>query len=375
MCNYVSRILALRKHPCFNIITKPQLLDIFNRRRKATRPLPIRFHDFIASNEVNLPKLCWEGFSEIPPWKIPKPEILTDLASKSKAETNPREYNLNFLELCNNYPNAVRIFTDGSKSNTNTACAAVSKIGTYAVKMHPYCGIYVAELLGIKTALKEIKSRNTTFLLCTDSRSALSSIRKVYPTHPLVQDIQSLLFTHRNLGNSIVFVWVPGHTGIRGNELADSTARRALCRPVIDYNLVTSADLKTHFRELIRSKWKELWHNTTNNKLRGIKEVTSAWPTSIRSCRREEVVLTRLRIGHCALTHAYLFTAERIPPRCDICDMPLTVKHLLVECIKYRDLREKYRLMEDLHQLLGNEPDMINQVLKFLTFSGLFHLI
>ena len=43
------------------------------------------------------------------------------------------------------------------------------------------------------------------------------------------------------------------------------------------------------------------------------------------------VVLARLRIGHTRLTHTYIVKNER-PPRCDLCDKQLTVKHILIEC-------------------------------------------
>jgi len=31
-----------------------------------------------------------------------------------------------------------------------------------------------------------------------------------------------------NPGNSITLIWIPGHTGIRGNELSDEAAKAAL---------------------------------------------------------------------------------------------------------------------------------------------------
>jgi hypothetical protein len=49
--------------------------------------------------------------------------------------------------------------------------------------------------------------------------------------------------------------------------------------------------------------------------------------------------------------HAYLFTEEQIPPRSDMCDTPLSVKHLLMKRGRYRN-RETVRIRGDLHQIL-----------------------
>jgi len=55
----------------------------------------------------------------------------------------------------------------------------------------------------------------------------------------------------------------------------------------------------------------------------------------------DSVLLNRLRIGHFRLTHSYLLCGDA-PPTCQSCGIPLTVKHILVECTNLRDIREKY---------------------------------
>ena len=57
--------------------------------------------------------------------------------------------------------------------------------------------------------------------------------------------------------------------------------------------------------------------------------------------RRWETTLCRLRIGHTRLTHEFLMT-ENPQPYCDDCLVPLTVRHLLVECPSLADLRTRY---------------------------------
>ena len=80
------------------------------------------------------------------------------------------------------------------------------------------------------------------------------------------------------------------------------------------------------------------WQNTDGNKLRVIKNSISVWPSSQQRVRKDEVVLARLRIGHTLLTHGYLMEGGRMP-YCGDCLVPLSIKHVLVECPSYRDER------------------------------------
>jgi len=47
-------------------------------------------------------------------------------------------------------------------------------------------------------------------------------------------------------------------------------------------------------------------------------------------------LLNRLRIGHTRLTHSYLLSGDDLP-ECGTCQCPLTVKHILVECVDLKD--------------------------------------
>ena len=55
--------------------------------------------------------------------------------------------------------------------------------------------------------------------------------------------------------------------------------------------------------------------------------------------RYDSVLLNRLRIGHSRLTHLLYGDG---PPTCQSCGIPLTVKHILVECSNLQAIREKY---------------------------------
>ena len=74
-------------------------------------------------------------------------------------------------------------------------------------------------------------------MICSDSLSALQALEKLKSDHPLLIQIQDMLHT-------IVFMWIPGHMGICGNEAADRAATEALEKKPID-DLMPFSDLKS----------------------------------------------------------------------------------------------------------------------------------
>ena len=65
-------------------------------------------------------------------------------------------------------------------------------------------------------------------MIFSDSPSALQALGKLKIDHPLLIQIQELLHKINADQKEIVFIWVPGHVGIRANEAADRAAKEAL---------------------------------------------------------------------------------------------------------------------------------------------------
>src|SRR5215510_7085070 len=94
----------------------------------------------------------------------------------------------------------------------------------------------------------------------------------------------------------------------------------------------TSEDVKSVIKSRITQRWQDLWSSQNGNKLRMIRDSIQPWPRTTTLTRRDEVVLTSLRIGHSRLTHSYLFSRDQ-PPVCQFCNTEqLTIKHLLTQC-------------------------------------------
>ena len=84
--------------------------------------------------------------------------------------------------------------------------------------------------------------------------------------------------------------------------------------------------------------------------------------------RREQTVITRLRIGHSRLTHSYLLSKDN-PPECDVCHCHISVKHLLLDCVKFADIRRKYFSCSSMKEIfLDIDPRRVIDFIKEIDF-------
>ena len=82
----------------------------------------------------------------------------------------------------------------------------------------------------------------------------------------------------------------------------------------------------------------------------------------------DSVLLNRLHIGHTRLTHSFLLSGDDLP-ECGTCQCPLTVKHILVECVDLKDVRNKHFVASSIKDLFDSiEAHKIIDVIKETRF-------
>ena len=72
--------------------------------------------------------------------------------------------------------------------------------------------------------------------------------------HPVLVQILELYTEMTRDGREIVFIWVPGHVGIRGNSAADSAAKDSLDGD-ISVERIPFSDLKPRTNKYILELW------------------------------------------------------------------------------------------------------------------------
>ncbi|XP_077506793.1 uncharacterized protein LOC144116007 [Amblyomma americanum] len=64
-------------------------------------------------------------------------------------------------------------------------------------------------------------------VILSDSRAALTTLRRAHHTLPMYANLDSKLRQARELGRDVLLQWLPSHAGISGNEQADQLAKQA----------------------------------------------------------------------------------------------------------------------------------------------------
>ena len=260
------------------------------------------------------------------------------------------------------------IYTDGSKDGIKVGCASVSDLHTSKLRLPDNSSIFSAESKAIDLALNFISTHSgNKYIIFSDSLSVLQSLKNKKLSNPLTQNLLLKLDRLSNT-NEIIFCWLPSHVGIGGNEEADKAAKLSLSLQEAKLKLPYT-DLKPLINEYILSKWQTSWNNTLHNKLFSIKPLLGESKFACRSVRREEVILARCRIGHTRITHSYLLNREE-QPECVFCVEPLTVKHLLLDCVDLALVRQQYFTANSMSQLFNNVP--YDSIVGFLKETGLY---
>ena len=141
-------------------------------------------------------------------------------------------------------------------------------------------------------------------------------------------------------GTKIKLLWVPGHSNISGNELADCAARSAGTSPTTTLQVNDSRDLKKLVSSRIENEYSLKWHHFTH-KYKEVNKHGLKVKYSICNSRQQTRAFTRLRIGHTNITHSHLLQNEA-PPKCTACKVNLTVDHILDMCPIFNNIRRKY---------------------------------
>ena len=228
--------------------------------------------------------------------------------------------------MLESFTDYTHIFTDGSKYGDKTGAAFICQSFEFSKRLPDKASIFTVALETIVSALRYIKitTKNNKFVVFGDSKSALQALLSDY--------CEILVFLH-TVHKTVIFCWLPSHVGISGNERADSAAKAALQKDVSNC-LISYTDTYQYIRQYVHDMWQREWDTAVNNKLHATKPLIGEQPSAYRSVRRDEVVLSRLGLGHSYLTHSYLLKEEP-PPECVTCNCRLTISHILVDCIEY----------------------------------------
>ena len=370
---YTTKLSSTPENPAFDaVFNVPRYIKTaVAKNENLIKPLGLRVKDDLA-------ELAWKKedtddffFSPIPPWQLQTPEIDLGLADTTKGETDAETYKTAFRDLLGKYQGFEQIYTDGSKSETAVGAAALipTKQSKKQQRLKPDASIYAAEATAIDMALDIAKkSQKKSFLILTDSLSCLQALKQTDNSDTRILRLR-LKIDSLIAKKKITLAWLPAHIGIDGNELADAAAKEALGLAEIQNKKLHFSDFRKKIREHVHSLWEKRWAAQVGNKLHELKPKLQPRKPNLLP-RKDSVVFTRLKIGHTKLTHNFLLAGEEIP-ECISCNCRLTVRHVLLDCSEFTNVRQRYHKFSTVKHLFDCiEP---KKLLDFLREVGLYN--
>ncbi|XP_074041346.1 uncharacterized protein [Leptinotarsa decemlineata] len=338
---------------------------VYNQKKNTDLPFYERLNRYLHTLQFQFPDTYPSETITPPPWTVKLPDCNKSLIRFNKTETNQTIIKKNFHQIMSHFQEYNHIYTDASNTENGTAAAFTTASGYNSChKLSKASSVFSGELTAILKALEYTRSHdNGKTVIITDSLSAVTAISQLYPSHPILILIKKELHHLQQQNKTTHFVRVPSQM----DEIADRLARDAT--DIDELHTITRTakfDLKQIFKEMIINAWQAEW-NLSKSKLAEVKK--TVLPRKIYSLeRKQQTIVTRLRLGHTRITHSHLIDKTQ-EPTCEICHCPLTVKHILIECEAYNRHRKLHGFPSTLAELLkeGCNP---SQLIDYLTDIG-----
>jgi hypothetical protein len=153
-------------------------------------------------------------------------------------------------------------FTYGSRTDLGTGSGiyGLKPNKSYSFSLGKFASVFQNEIYAIlRCAYENIRRvyKNKRILIFSDSQAASKALSGPKVISTLVEECQEPLSALATI-NEVTLIWVPGHHGIFGNEMADKLARQASAMPLFGPEPALGIR-KCLAREAIKS-WTEYQH-------------------------------------------------------------------------------------------------------------------
>ena len=354
--NYKAHLLTFKSHPAHTVISDSWYNWYPNNLNyKSFHMFTDHFFtDFLDTNSFPSSIISNILLTPILPyWTLAPFHLDLFLLNHACLNSNAVSVQQLFLEhIHNNYNDFLLIYTDGSKSTLGTSSSFyVHRFDFKQVtKLTKFSSVFTAELFAILQTLYWISTkRYKKNVIITDSLSSLQAISHcTFGKNVLVNKILMLHSFLVKSGLEISFIWVPSHSGIYGNEMADKLAKLEtsnsppnafgqIARKQIDVS-INFLEMKSIIKNYVYTLWDKLYKSSVTGSF--YKFIFPSVFVSSSSC---SPIFFRLRTGHCKLK--YHLSRLQIYPSgvCPFCPALEDVPHYLLNCKKHTKFRNILR--------------------------------
>lgn len=243
---------------------------------------------------------------------------------------------------------AIAYYTDGSRKDGKVGLGVWGPGCRVRRSLGNSPNIFQAEVHAIEICARLCQRRSDLrrkhIYIISDSQSALQALESFMITSALVLECLTIL---KELAkrNRVTLMWVPGHEGIEGNEMADELAKKGADgsligpEPFCGYSL---SHFKTLFTQWERRKMTQHWLTSPiGSHSRDFVFCSKKRANEVLQLSKPDLkTLVGLLTGHCAL-RSHMYTIGRSDTRlCRLClEEDETARHILCECAAIARIR------------------------------------
>ncbi|XP_047989936.1 uncharacterized protein LOC125229187 isoform X1 [Leguminivora glycinivorella] len=325
---FLFGISALSSHP---LLPKLRLLQLYGSSkaywRNKDQPNLVNSLVKIAALKPPIMKS-----STLPIYSVPfealthVPKVVTNIG----IDKGSPSANSTFSKFVHSYYSGHRLFfTDASKLSDQGCVGAAFLISNSDIlakfKLPPEASVFSGECLALLKALEYIfVHKLPKCVIFSDCLSAIQSIMlrpfKNFARSYLICQLKNKIFECHSAGLEIVFVWIPSHSGIVGNEKADIAAKEAVLDGDDSFFKIYSPDILNIPFEFMKKKWATRWTRAKKCFFSEIQPSIPSRPWFFKNrslSKRHTSIIIRLRLGRvCSSEQLHSFKMKDSP----ICD-------------------------------------------------------